>query len=167
MNQQNNFRLPEQNFVILSGRATRDSELRYTTAKGTAVCSFDIAMSRRMRDSATGQWKDAEPVYVPILLWGEQAERYAERIKKGVPVYVEGRLQSSSWEDKDTKKMRTKIEVVAARVQVLLRPTQTQDPAAPIGAKVSDDENYKDESPMPQNTNKAADFGDDDEDIPF
>lgn len=186
MNQQqnNSLRLPEQNLVILVGRATRDSELRYTTSKGVAVCSFDIAISRRMRD-ASGEWKDAEPVYVPIVVWNEQAERAADRVKKGTPVYVEGRLHSSSWEDKETKKMRNKIEVMASRVQVLSRTAasgvQTGSTGAAaatpssgiVGAKIEDDnDSYDYQPPKPQKGQKAAveqvnTDDDEDNDIPF
>ncbi|MDR3330658.1 MAG: single-stranded DNA-binding protein [Endomicrobium sp.] len=117
MNQQNRFRLPEQNSVMLLGRLTKDPELKRTST-GKAVCSFDIALSKRMKDSITGEWKDGDPTFVPVVVWGDQAERCGERLKKGLPVHIEGRLQTNKWEKADGTK-RSRLEVVASRVQYL------------------------------------------------
>jgi len=120
-----NYQIPQQNSVILVGRLTRDPELkRTTTAK--SVCRFDIAMSRRFKDQVTGEWKDSEPTFVPIIVWGDQAERCAERLKKGIPVYVEGRLQTNSWQSTDGSK-RSRLEVVASRIQFLVKMEQGQE----------------------------------------
>jgi len=108
-------RLPQQNSVILIGRLTRDPDLKYTQ-KGTAVCKFDIAINHSYKDT-TGEWKD-EASYVPVTVWSESAVRCIERIKKGSPVHIAGRLRSRSWEDKNQQK-HTTLEVVAQRVQFL------------------------------------------------
>ena len=150
--QQNSLRLPEQNNVMLVGRLTRDPELRRTST-GKAVCSFDVAIGRRFKDQATGEWKDADPTFVPVIVWGDQAERCGERLKKGVPVHVEGRLQTNKWEGNDGQK-RSRLEVIASRVQFL--SIVKQEPA--IGAKPLDDSNYA------PTTNIS---GDEVEDIPF
>lgn len=110
-------RLPEQNSVTLVGRLTRDPETRFTT-KGQAMCRFDIAVNRRYKD-ATGNWQD-DTSFIPVVVWGEAANRCAERLKKGLPVHVEGRLQSRNWETKEGQK-RTTLEVIARRVQFLSR----------------------------------------------
>jgi len=153
--QQNSLRLPEQNSVMLVGRLTRDPELR-RTGTGKAVCSFDIAISRRMKDAATGEWKDADPTFVPVIVWGDQAERCGERLKKGVPVHVEGRLQTNKWESSDGTK-RSRLEVIASRVQFLSFAKQAANTA--IGAKPAEDSDGAESAP-------AAVAGDD-EDIPF
>jgi single-strand DNA-binding protein len=143
-----NLRLPEQNSVTLVGRLTRDPELRYT-AKGQAVCSFDIAVNRRYKDS-TGTWQD-DASFIPIVVWGEAAVRCGERLKKGLPTHVEGRLQSRQWETKEGKK-RTSIEVIARRVQFL--------------SKVSGDaevESHESAAPAAVPSNASAE----DEEIPF
>jgi single-strand DNA-binding protein len=157
MTQQNNIRLPEQNSVIMVGRLTRDPELR-RTGTGKAVCSFDIAISRRIKDSVTGtgEWKDADPTFVPVIVWGEQAERCGERLKKGSPVHVEGRLQTNKWEGTDGTK-RSRLEAVASRVQIL--SVARQDNAA-IGAKPADSINASSDQ-------YDGIGGDGDEDIPF
>jgi single-strand DNA-binding protein len=109
-------RLPEQNTVLLTGRLTRDADLKYT-AGGVAVCNFSIAVNRRFKDPKSGEWKD-DTSYVDIAVWREAAERCGKVLKKGSPVHVEGRLRSSSFEGKDGTK-RTKLEVEARRVQIL------------------------------------------------
>jgi single-strand DNA-binding protein len=109
-------RLPEQNTVLLTGRLTRDAELKYTAA-GVAVCHFSIAVNRNYKDPKSGEWKD-DTSYVDINVWREAAERCGKVLKKGSPVHIEGRLKSSSFEGKDGAK-RTKLEVEARRVQIL------------------------------------------------
>ncbi|MDR0977451.1 MAG: single-stranded DNA-binding protein [Endomicrobium sp.] len=150
MMQQNNLRLPEQNIVIMVGRLTRDPDFR-RTATGKAVCSFDIAVSKRIKDSITGEWRDADPAFVPIVVWGDQAERCGERLKKGVPVHVEGRLRTNKWEASDGSK-RSRLEVIASRVQFLIRRDN-------VAADVK-----------PADNDNAVGSGidsDEDEDIPF
>jgi single-strand DNA-binding protein len=109
-------RLPEQNIVIITGRLTRDAELR-RTGKGTAICKFDIAMGRRVKEVDSSEWKE-EVTYVPVIVWGEQGERCGERLKKGSPVQIEGRLHMNKWEGQDGVK-RSRLEVVGLRVQFL------------------------------------------------
>ncbi|MDR1511413.1 MAG: single-stranded DNA-binding protein [Endomicrobium sp.] len=133
-NQQNNFRLPEQNIVIMVGRLTRDPELRRTNT-GKAVCSFDIAISRRTKDTVTNEWKNADPTFVPVIVWGDQAERCGNRLKKGLPVHIEGRLQTNKWRGNDDVK-RSRLEVVALRVQFLVVIRQQESPA--VDVKIGD-----------------------------
>jgi single-strand DNA-binding protein len=127
------------------------------TGTGKAVCSFDIAISRRIKDSVTGEWKDADPTFVPVIVWGDQAERCGERLKKGSPVYVEGRLQTNKWKGNDGTKV-SRLEAVASRVQILSvakqdnSVTDTKKPADIIHASSGQYD---------------AIVGDDDEDIPF
>ena len=77
-------------------------------------------MSSRIKDQVTGEWRDSDPTYVPIIVWGDQADRCNDRLRKGMPVYVEGRLRSNSWQSSDGTK-RSRLEVVASRVQFLVR----------------------------------------------
>jgi single-strand DNA-binding protein len=135
--QQSNFRLPEQNIVIMVGRLTRDPELRRTIS-GKAVCSFDIAIGKRIKDAVTGEWKDADPTFVPVIVWDIQAERCGERLKKGFPVHIEGRLQTNKWEGNDGVK-RSRLEVVASRVQFLMTVKQeSSEVAKPADNNVSE-----------------------------
>lgn len=151
MTQQTNLRLPEQNSVTLVGRLTRDPEVRFTQ-KGQAMCRFDIAVNRRYKDG-TGNWTD-DVSYIPVVVWGDAASRCGERLKKGLPVHVDGRLQSRSWETKEGQK-RTSIEVIARRVQFLSRAA-----GAGEGAPEGEEEPGTQGSPAPV-------AGGDDEEIPF
>src|SRR5438094_5392784 len=112
-------RLLQMNDVRLVGRLTRDPEVRYTP-KGQAVARLDMAVNRRFKDGA-GEWRE-DTTFVPVTVWREAAERCRERLKKGSPVYVEGRLRSTSWETKDGQK-RSGIEVEAYRLQFLAKMT--------------------------------------------
>lgn len=122
-------RLLQMNVVMLVGRLTRDPELRFT-AKGQAVCRFDLAVNRRYKD-VTGEWKD-DTSFVTIVTWSETAQRCNDRLKKGSPVYVEGRLKSSSWETTEGQK-RSRLEVVAQRVQFLTKTESGPEGAEPAG----------------------------------
>ena len=112
-----NLRLPEQNSVNLVGRVVRDPEVK-SIRTGSSVCNFSVALNSRYKDKVTGAWKDGEPTYVQIVVWGDSGVRCGERLRKGSPVHVEGRLQSRSWETKEGEK-RSSLEVVAKRVQFL------------------------------------------------
>jgi single-strand DNA-binding protein len=112
-------RLLQMNDVRLVGRLTRDPEVRYTT-KGQAVARLDLAVNRRFKDG-TGEWRD-DTTFVPITVWRDAAERCRDRLKKGSPIYVEGRLRSTNWETKDGQK-RSGIEVEAYRLQFLAKMT--------------------------------------------
>lgn len=122
-----NLRLPQLNDVRLVGRLTRDPEVRYT-AKGQAVARLDSAVNRRYKDG-TGEWRE-DTTFVPITVWREAAERCRERLKKGSPVYVEGRLRSSNWETKDGQK-RSGMEVEAYRLQFLAKMSMEEGADAP------------------------------------
>ena len=121
-------RLPEQNTVLLTGRLTRDADLKYT-ASGTAMCRFSIAVNRRYKDPKSGEWKD-DTTFVDVSVWREAAERCGKILKKGSPVHVEGRLRSYQVEGKEDGVKRTKLEVEARRVQILEKASSAGSSAA-------------------------------------
>jgi single-strand DNA-binding protein len=123
-------RLLQLNDVRLVGRLTRDPEMRFTT-QGTAVCRFDLAVNRRYKDK-TGEWKD-DVSFIPVVVWREAGQRCGERLKKGNPVYVEGRLKSKSWETKDGQK-RSGLEVDARGVQFLEKAENAPPEETPLGS---------------------------------
>ncbi|HAA88857.1 MAG TPA: single-stranded DNA-binding protein [Verrucomicrobiales bacterium] len=104
------------NKVILIGNCTRDPEVRYTP-KGTAVADIGMAMNRYF--SSDGGERREETTFVDVTLWGRQAEVAGEYLKKGRPVYIEGRLQMDSWDDKNTGQKRTKLKIVGEQMQLL------------------------------------------------
>lgn len=105
------------NKVFLIGNLTRDPELRYIPS-GTAVATFTVA-SGRAYTLASGE-KREETCFVRVVSWARQAELCGEYLTKGSPVFVEGRLQSRSWETPDGQK-RSTLEVVAQNIQFLGR----------------------------------------------
>lgn len=109
-------RMPSTNSVIISGRLTRDPELKYL-ASGMAICNFSIANGRPYKDKS-GEWAE-ETSFVDVTCWDKTATHVGEKIKKGRPVMVEGRLKSESWEDKQTGAKRSKLGIVAQSVVVL------------------------------------------------
>jgi single-strand DNA-binding protein len=127
-----NIRIPEQNYVLIAGRLTRDPELRFTQ-KGLPVCSFDVAVNRRYKDQATGEWKD-DTAYVPVTVWGPMGEKCKERVKKGSAVHVEGRLANSEYTDKSGQKRKV-MRIVARRVQFLSAAAPEEVPGGPEHAE--------------------------------
>jgi single-strand DNA-binding protein len=104
------------NKVILLGNLTRDPEVRYTP-KGTAVTELGMAVNRVY--SAENGEKREETTFVDVTLWGRTAEIAGEYLKKGRPVFIEGRLQLDTWDDKQSGQKRSKLKVVGEGLQLL------------------------------------------------
>lgn len=111
-------RVPDLNHLFVAGRLTRDPDLRYISGSHTPYCRISIANSRYFRDKNTGERKE-ETNFVDVTVWGAQAEFVGERLKKGRPVLVEGRLRTSEWEDQATGQRRSRLAVTAIRVTPL------------------------------------------------
>jgi single-strand DNA-binding protein len=145
------------NKVVLIGRLTKDPELRFTPGMGKAVTTFTIAVDRRF--SKDGQ---READFIPIVVWGKQAESTANYMSKGKLIGVSGRIQTRNYEAKDGSR-RYVTEVIAEEVQFL-----------EWGEKTSS--NFNNENPS-GNSNKSKGFDEeiygeditpvDDGDIPF
>ena len=104
------------NRVILTGNLTSDPELS-TLPSGTSVCKLRLAVNRRYKDQASGEWVE-KPNYFDIKVWGAQGENCANYLSKGRAVAVDGRLEWREWEAQDGSK-RQAVEVVADVVQFL------------------------------------------------
>jgi len=105
------------NKVMLIGNLTRDPEVRYT-AKGTAVAEIGLAINRFIPATETSDRRE-ETTFVDVTLWGKQADLAKQYLTKGRPVYIEGRLQLDTWQDKTTGQNRSKLSVVAEGMQFL------------------------------------------------
>ena len=105
----------EVNKVFLSGRLTQDPELRYTPS-GVAVTTLRMAVNTTFFSKESD--KREEVCYINVTVWRKRAESCVEYLRKGSPVFVEGRLQSRNWETQDGQK-RTAIEIQSDRVQFL------------------------------------------------
>ena len=113
------------NRVLLIGNLTKDPELRYTP-QGIAVVNLRLAVNRRFRNK-NQEFKE-ETCFITVVVWDKQAENCNQYLHKGSPVFIEGRLQSRSWEDSSGQK-RNVIEVRAERVQFLGQAPVKEVPA--------------------------------------
>lgn len=104
------------NKVILIGNLGRDPEVR-STPSGQPVASFTLATSRRWRDK-NGQ-RQEQTEWHSIVVWGKQAEIAGQYLTKGKQVYVEGRLQTRSWDDRNTGEKKYKTEIICDTFQML------------------------------------------------
>ena len=104
------------NKVILLGNLTRDPEVRYTP-KGSAVCDLGLAVNRSY--TLDNGEKREEVTYVDVVLWARLAEIAGEYLKKGRPVFIEGRLQLDTWDDKQSGQKRSKMRVIGETMQLL------------------------------------------------
>jgi len=149
------------NRVLLIGNLTRDPEIRYTP-KGTAVADVGLAVNRVL-NTEEGERRE-EVTYVDVVLWARLAEIADQYLKKGRPVFIEGRLQLDSWDDKQTGQKGSRLGVVAENMQLLgsrseseaaastTTPRRSSGPAAP--------------APRPQQP-KDPDLDAEPDDIPF
>lgn len=110
------------NKVILIGRLTKDPEMR-TTATGQTVASFGLATNRNWTDKS-GQ-KQEQTEFHNIVAWAKSAEIISQYSKKGSELYVEGRLQTRNWDDKQTGQKKYMTEIVIENFQLGARPTNT------------------------------------------
>jgi len=139
------------NKVFLIGNLTRDPELRYTP-NGTAVADLGLAVNREFA-SREGDRK-TETCFVDIVVWQKIAESCKEYLSKGSPVFIEGRLQLDTWENKQGEK-RSKMRVVAERVQFLgsgqrsrTEPTEIADIPGPAPAEAPSFQQDKNDMPF-------------------
>ena len=128
------------NRVNITGNLTRDPELR-STAGGTNILSFGVAVNDRRRNQQTGEWEDV-PNFVDCIVFGSRAEAVSRFITKGSKVAIEGKLRFSAWETKEGQR-RSKLEVVVDEIEFLSRANgqQVTSPAAEA-AKVADTPAY-------------------------
>jgi len=104
------------NKVMLIGNLTRDPEIKYTP-KGTAIADIGLAVNRTY--TTEGGEKREEVTFIDVTLWGRVAEIVGEYCKKGRPLFVEGRLQLDTWDDKQSGQKRSKLKVVGENIQLL------------------------------------------------
>jgi single-strand DNA-binding protein len=157
------------NKVILIGNLGKDPETRYAPS-GDAICNLTLATTETWKDKSTGERRDATEWH-RVVFFGRVAEVAAQYLRKGSQIYVEGRLQTRKWQDKDGQDRYT-TEIRGDEMKMLGRreggdaPMRSNDggfdaPAAPRAA------------PRPQSSPQSAppqgpgNFGDFDDDIPF
>ena len=136
------------NKVMIIGNLGRDPELRYTQ-RGTPVCNFTVAVNRPGRMDENGQRAEDETEWFSVVAWDKLAETCNQYLSKGRKVYVEGRLQTRSWEGPDGQK-RSRVEVLAQNMVMLDSRNRSDDELAAVGARAG-----------------AAAVASDDDELPF
>jgi single-strand DNA-binding protein len=119
------------NRVHLMGHCTRDPEIQYTP-KGTAVAELGLAINRVYTDEQGT--KKEEATFVDVTLWGRLAGVAQQYLHKGSPIFIEGRLQLDTWDDKQTGQKRSKLRVVGESLQLLgsKEAAAAQAPRSPV-----------------------------------
>jgi single-strand DNA-binding protein len=167
------------NKVILIGNLGRDPEVRYTP-NGAAVCNVSVATTRNWKDKSSGD-KVEETEWHRVVFYDRLAEIAGEYLKKGRPVYVEGRLKTRKWQDKDGKDNYT-TEIVAEQMQLLGGREGGGGGGAGYGGGQGSPEDFSQEAPSrpaarpaaaprpapaPAAQKSSTGFDDMDDDIPF
>lgn len=152
------------NRVVLTGNLTFDPELR-SLPSGTSVCRLRVACNTRRKNNATGEWED-KPNYFDVTVWGAQGENCARYLTKGRGVAIDGRLEWREWQDKESGKNRSSVDIIAESVQFLGGRDDAPGggsftPRADVPADTSD---FGPPAPQPVSTPVAAPA---DDDIPF
>ena len=155
------------NKAIILGRLGRDPEIRYTSG-GMAVANISVATNSRTKDQS-GQWQDLTEWH-RVVLFNKTAEIAEKYLKKGGAVYIEGRIQTKNWEDKESGQKRYSTEIIADQMKMMgggdgQISQVSQDPDSKQIEPSSDLDNQKQNKS--QNDNKAQGFEDLDDDIPF
>ena len=162
------------NKVIVLGNLGRDPELRYTPS-GAAVCNVSIATTRNWKSKDSGE-RQEETEWHRVVFYDRLAEIAGEYLKKGRPVYVEGRLKTRKWQDKDGKDNYT-TEIIAEQMQLLGGREEGGSGGGGGYSRGHDDDHGGAPAPRPQRPQAAprqapapkpaSSFDDMDDDIPF
>lgn len=146
------------NKVILIGNLGKDPDVKYTPS-GVPVARFSIATNERYKDKS-GEWQDRTEWH-NLVAWQRTAEIVGEYVKKGSKIYIEGRLQTSSWEDKQSGEKKYRTEIVVQDLVLLSGRGDGESEGRSRGAAAAVDQR----PPQPESINQET--GITDEDIPF
>jgi single-strand DNA-binding protein len=141
------------NRVILVGRLGKDPEVKYTPS-GQALATFSLATDETRKDAEGNRQTTTE--WHSIVFWGKQAEIASEFLKKGRLIYMEGRLQTRSWEDSQGGGTKSRVEVIGERFVMLEKKGATGETPEPVKTSAS----VPTQSPAPERAEE-------DEDLPF
>ena len=146
------------NKVILVGNCGRDPEVRYTPS-GDAVANISLATSERYKDRSTGENRE-QTEWHRLVFFGKLAEIVGEYVRKGTPLYVEGKIKTNKWTDQNTGQDRSTTEIVVNTMQMLGSRSANMEQVGTFSRDESDD--------MPARSQSApTKLTDLDDDIPF
>ena len=147
------------NKVMLIGNLGKDPEVKYTP-QGTPVAKLALATNERFKDKE-GQWQ-YRTEWHNVVLWQRLAEIAGEYLKKGSKVYIEGRLQTRSWDDKQTNQKRYMTEIVASDILMLSGRGEGESVGSSRGGGNNFDQRTPEHEPATATSSPISD-----EDIPF
>ena len=150
------------NKVILVGHVGKDPEVKYTPS-GVAVANFSIATNDRFKDK-DGQWQDRTEWH-RVVAWQRTAEIVGEYVKKGSNIYVEGKLQTRSWDDKETGQKKYMTEIWVNDLVLLGGRAGDETSGRSRGASAGFDQRVPEPAGAPASTPQGGEITDDD--IPF
>jgi single-strand DNA-binding protein len=150
------------NKVFLLGNVGKDPEIR-TTPSGMTVASFSLATAERAKD-AQGNWAD-KTEWHNLVAFQRTAEIVRDYVKKGTQVFIEGKIQTRSWDDKESGQKKYRTEILINELSLLGGGAGRSEGSSPSGGYSSS--RASSSSPAPTPSNDYADQGITDEDIPF
>tara|TARA_A100001011_G_scaffold209668_1_gene217922 strand:- start:434 stop:919 length:486 start_codon:yes stop_codon:yes gene_type:complete len=157
------------NKAMILGRLGRDPEVRYTSG-GSPIANISVATNSRSKDKESGQWQDVTEWH-RVILFNKNAEIAEKYLKKGGSVYIEGRIQTRSWDDQQSGQKRYSTEIIADQMKMMGgRDNQLENDSerdSNIKKETSLSTNDDSKKSFPANEPKAQGFEDLDDDIPF
>lgn len=115
------------NSIAISGRVVQDIKMGYV-GNNMAMAKFSVAINRSVK-GVDGQWQDVAS-FVDVTVWGKAAERLNQTARKGTKILVVGRIEQQTWTDKQTNQQKSKIVVIADRVELIMIQQQAQQQSA-------------------------------------
>ncbi len=147
-------KMPNINKIMITGRLTRDPDVRFTKSNQVVV-NFDIANNHVFRDRTTNEWKKLT-TFVRVTLYGSLGDRVKEKLHRGTPVFIEGRLQEETWTTSDNQQ-RKAYKIIGSKIQIMEKSVEYAD------AVIEKDED------VPENVEPENNHNDNEEldDLPF
>ncbi|NIA22639.1 MAG: single-stranded DNA-binding protein [Proteobacteria bacterium] len=133
-------KMPNINKIIITGRLTRDPDVRFTKSNQVVV-NFDIANNHAYKDGATNEWKKLT-TFVRVTLYGNLGDRVKEKLHKGTPVFVEGRFQEETWTTSDNQQ-RKAYKIIGSKIQILEKSVEYADAVIEKDEEVPENEPQK------------------------
>jgi single-strand DNA-binding protein len=155
------------NYATISGNLTRSPELR-TTQGGTEVLTIGVAVNDRWKNPQSGEWED-RPNFIDCTMFGKRASSVSRFLSKGMKVCVTGKLRQSTWQDRQTGKNRSKLEVVVDEIEFMSRQNDSQAQSQPQRQQPNNCTNQQQNGPYSAPQQPTGGYEDDlySEPIPF
>lgn len=117
--------MPNYNRAVLIGHVTRDPEIKYVTS-GQSITTGSVAVSKHWKDKSSGE-KREQTSFIDFKIWGSRGEVFAQYVRKGHPIMLEGSLEQESWTEKESGAKRSKLVVNVTDFQFLKSGNSSQE----------------------------------------